>query len=101
MKNLRFVCIIFFFSNIKLAQSYKEMIAILTNRVDSLNQIVASELSDKQKLNIEISKLKNQIKDLERNNENLSNDKSALETKNNTLNKQLKIKQDSLVLVAT
>jgi uncharacterized protein (TIGR02145 family) len=101
LKNLSIYFIFFFISGISLAQSKKEMIAILTNRVDSLNQIVASERSDKQKLNIEISKLKNQIKDLERNNENLSTDKSALETKNNALDKQLKIKKDSLVLVTT
>lgn len=115
MKNLRLVCIFFFVSGITLAQSKKEMIVILTNRVDSLNQIVASERSDKLKLNTEISNLKSQIKELERNNENLSNDKNALETKNNALNqelqenlgqivalnKQLKIKQDSLVLVTS
>ena len=81
MKNLRFVCIIFFFSNIKLAQSYKEMIAILNNKMDSLHQIVASERTDKQKLNIEILNLKSQIKELELNKENLSTDKNALETK--------------------
>ena len=101
MKNLSVYFIFFLISGISLAQSKKETIAILTNRVDSLNQIVASERSDKQKLNSEILNLKSQIKELERNKENLSNDKSALETKNNTLNKQLKIKQDSLVLVTT
>jgi uncharacterized protein (TIGR02145 family) len=101
MKNLSIYFIFFFISGVSLTQSKKEMIAILTNRVDSLNQIVALERSDKQKLNNEISNLKIQIKELERNKENLSNDKSALETKNNTLNKQLKIKQDSLVLVTT
>jgi uncharacterized protein (TIGR02145 family) len=122
MKKLSVYFIFFFISGISLAQSKKEMIAILTNRVDSLNQIVAyersnliSERADKQKLNAEISNLKSQIKELERNKENLSNDKSALETKNTALNqelqenqgqivelnKQLKIKQDSLVLVTT
>ena len=101
MKNLRLVCIFFFVSGITLAQSKKEMIVILNNRVDSLNQIVATERSDKLKLNTEISNLKSQIKELENTKENLSNDKNALETKNNALNKQLKIKQDSLVLVTT
>ncbi len=101
MKNFRLLSIFLFFSSITLAQSKKELISILNNRVDSLNQIVASERSDKQKLNTEISNLKSQIKELERNKENLSNDKSTLETKNNTLNKQLKIKQDSLLLVIT
>ena len=115
MKNLSLYFIFFLISGISLAQSKKETIAILTNRVDSLNQIVASERSDKQKLNSEILNLKSQIKELERNKENLSNDKSALEIKNNALNqelqenkslkevlnKQLKIKQDSLVLVTT
>ena len=108
MKNLSVYFIFFFISGISLAQSKKEMITILSNRVDSLNQIVANERSnliseraDKQKLNAEITNLKSKIKELERNKENLSNDKSALETKNNTLNKQLKIKQDSLVLVTT
>jgi uncharacterized protein (TIGR02145 family) len=122
MKYLRVYFIFFFISGISLAQSKKEMIAILTNRVDSLNQIVVdersivlSERADKQILNTEISILKKQIKELERNNENLSNDKSSLDTQNNTLNKelqenqgqivelnkQLKIKQDSLVLVTT
>lgn len=115
MKNLILVCLFFFVSGITLAQSKKEMIAILNNRLDSLNLIVASERSDKQKLNTEILNLKSQIKELERKNENLSNDKSTLETKNNALNqelqenrvqivelnKQLKIKQDSLVLVTT
>jgi uncharacterized protein (TIGR02145 family) len=99
MKNLSVYFIFFFISGISLAQSKKEMIAILTNRVDSLNQIVTSERSDKQKLNNEISNLKSQIKELERNKENLSNDKITLENINNTLNKQLKIKQDSLVLI--
>lgn len=115
MKNLILLYIFFFVSGITLAQSKKEMIVILNNRVDSLTQIVASERLDKQNLNIEISNLKSQIKELERNNENLSNDKNALENKNNAvtqelqenqvqiveLNKQLKIKQDSLVLVTS
>ena len=122
MKKLSVYFIFFFISGISLAQSKKETIVILTNRVDSLNQIVAnersiviSERSDKQILNSEISNLKRQIKELERNKQNLSNDKNALETKNNALNqelqenknlkevlkKQLKIKQDSLMLVTT
>ncbi len=65
MKKFRLLCIFFLFSGITLAQSKKEMIAILTNRVDSLNQIVANERSivlseraDKQILNLEISILK-------------------------------------------
>jgi len=122
MKSINLLACFLVISVVSFAQSKKEIIAILTNRVDSLNQIVASERSivisersEKQKLNAEILNLKNQIKELERNNENLNNDKSALETKNNSLsqalednqgqivelNKQLKIKQDSLVLVTT
>ena len=54
MKNFRLLCMFLFVSSIALTQSKKEIIAILTNRVDSLNQIVASERSDKQKLNSEI-----------------------------------------------
>ena len=66
-----------FVSGITLAQSKKEMIVILTNRVDSLNQIVASERSDKQNLNIEISKLKSQIKELENTKDKLTNQKNT------------------------
>ncbi len=101
MKNLRFVCIIFFFSNIKLAQSYKEMIAILNNKMDSLHQIVASERTDKQKLNIEILNLKSQIKELELNKENLSTDKNALETKKQCTKQTAKNRKDNLVIVTT
>jgi uncharacterized protein (TIGR02145 family) len=101
MKSINLLAFFLVISVVSFAQSKKETIAILTNRVDSLNQIVAFERSDKQKLKSEILNLKSQIKELEHNKENLSNDKSALETKNNTLNKQLKIKQDSLLLVTT
>ena len=108
MKNLILVCIFFFVSGITLAQSKKEMIVILTNRVDSLNQIVASERSDKLKLNTEISNLNSQIKELENTKDKLNNQNNAVtqELQENQvqiveLNKQLKIKQDSLVLVTT
>ena len=108
MKNLILVCLFFFVSGITLAQSKKEMIVILNNRVDSLNQIVSSERSDKQNLNIEISKLKSQIKELENTKEKITNQNNAVtqELQENRvqiveLNKQLKIKQDSLVLVTT
>jgi hypothetical protein len=158
MKNLILVCLFLFVSGITLAQSKKEMIAILNNRVDSLNQIVSSERSDKQNLNIEISKIKSQIKELENTKDKLTNQKNTeisklksqieelestndnITNRNNTeiyklkgqikelestefkitnqrnakkeelqvaqlqmeeLKKQLKIKQDSLVLVTT
>ena len=108
MKNLILVCLFLFVSGITLAQSKKEMIAILNNRVDSLNQIVSSERSDKQKLNIEISKLKSQIKELENTKDKLTNQNNAVtqELQENRvqiveLNKQLKTKQDSLVLVTS
>jgi hypothetical protein len=158
MKNLILVCLFFFISGITLAQSKKEMIVILNNRVDSLNQIVATERLDKQNLNIEISKLKSQIKELENTKDKLTNQKNTeiskfksqieelesindnITNRNNTeisklksqieelesiefkitnqrnaekeelqeaqlqveeLKKQLKIKQDSLVLVTT
>ena len=78
MKNLILVCLFFFVSGITLAQSKKEMIAILNNRLDSLNQIVASERSDKQNLNIEISKLKSQIKELENTKDKLTNQNNAV-----------------------
>lgn len=108
MKNLILVCLFLFVSGITLAQSKKEMIAILNNRVDSLNQIVATERSDKLKLNTEISNLKSQIKELENTKDKLTNQNNAVtqELQENQvqiveLNKQLKTKQDSLVLVTS
>ena len=108
MKNLILVCLFFFVSGITLAQSKKEMIAILNNRVDSLNQIVATERSDKLKLNTEISNLKSQIKELENTKDKLTNQNNAetQEFQENQvqiveLNKQLKTKKDSLVLVTS
>lgn len=97
-----------FISGITLAQSKKEMIVILNNRVDSLNQIVVTEHSDKQNLSIEISKLKSQIKELESTKDKITNQNNVVtqELQENQgqiveLNKQLKIKQDSLILANT
>ena len=51
--------------NVLFGQSKKEMIAILNNKVYSLNQVVMSEHFDIQMLNSEISLLKRQFSDLD------------------------------------
>jgi uncharacterized protein (TIGR02145 family) len=103
------------FVNVLFGQSKKEMIAILNNRVDSLNQVVSTERSDKQKLNSEISSLKRRLSDLESTKDDLIEKLKTMEEKNATLTadydkqstalkaaeQKIKMKEDSLVLLAT
>ena len=92
------------------AQSKKELIVSLTNRVDSLNQIVSSERSYKDRLNSEVSNLKKQLLNLETTEDRLLNEIKVLEDKNSDLlnehnkfkkevEQKLKTKQDSLFLI--
>jgi uncharacterized protein (TIGR02145 family) len=103
------------FVNVLFGQSKKEMIAILNNRVDSLNQVVSIERSDKQKLNSEISSLKRRLSDLESTKDDLIEKLKTMEAKNAALTadydrqstalkaaeQKIKMKEDSLVLLAT
>ena len=72
------------------AQSKKEMIVLLNSRVDSLNQVVANDRSEKHALTTKIEQLEAAIKRLE-------NEKSALEINLEAQRKlkdaQIKIKQ--------
>jgi len=100
--------------NVLFGQSKKEMIAILNNRVDSLNQVVSAERSDKQKLNSEISSLKRELSELESTKDELTESMKTLKGKNATLSadydaqstalkaaeQKIKMKEDSLVLLA-
>ena len=73
------------FVNVLFGQSKKEMIAILNNRVDSLNQVVSTERSDKEKLNSEISSLKRQLSELESTKDELTESLKTLKGKNASL----------------
>jgi uncharacterized protein (TIGR02145 family) len=85
------------------AQSKKEMIELLNKRVDSLNQIINTERSDKEQLNQQLVKLRTQIKELNATVQNVENEKKELITtaaeKEAVYTKTLKLKQDSLALV--
>jgi uncharacterized protein (TIGR02145 family) len=94
------------------AQSKKEMIELLNKRVDSLNQIVRTERSDKEQLNQQLEKLRFQIDELNKQNNKLSSDLENLDKQKTNLiatasekeiayEKTLKLKQDSLALLAT
>jgi uncharacterized protein (TIGR02145 family) len=114
MKFVVGVCCLMFV-NVLFGQSKKEMIAILNNRVDSLNQVVSAERSEKQKLNSEISSLKRQLGDLESTKDDLTEKLITMEEKNATLTadydkqssalnvveQKIKVKEDSLMLLAT
>ncbi len=114
MKLVVGVCCLMFV-NVLFGQSKKEMIAILNNRVDSLNQVVSAERSDKQKLNSEISSLKRQLSELESTKDELTESLKTLKGKNASLSadydkqstalkaaeQKIKMKEDSLVLLAT
>ncbi len=113
MKLVVGVCCLMFV-NVLFGQSKKEMIAILNNRVDSLNLVVSIERSDKQKLNSEISSLKRQLSDLESTKDELTESLKTLKGKNAKLSvdydkqssalkaaeQKIKMKEDSLVLLA-
>ncbi len=113
MKLVVGVCCLMFV-NVVFGQSKKEMIAILNNRVDSLNQVVSAERSDKEKLNSEISSLKRQLSELESSKDELTESLKTLKGKNASLTadydkqstalkaaeQKIKMKEDSLVLLA-
>ena len=110
MKSVVLVLFVFFGSELLFAQSKKELIVSLTNRVDSLNQIVSSERSYKDRLNSEVSNLKKQLLNLETTEDRLLNEIKVLEDKNSDLlnehnkfkkevEQKLKTKQDSLFLI--
>ena len=114
MKLVVGVCCLMFV-NVVFGQSKKEMIAILNNRVDSLNQVVSAERSVKEKLNSEISSLKRQLSELESTKDELTESLKTLKGKNASLSadydkqstalkaaeQKIKMKEDSLVLLAT
>lgn len=81
------------------------MIELLNKRVDSLNQIINTERSDKEQLNQQLVKLRTQIKELNATVQNVENEKNKLITtaaeKEAVYTKTLKLKQDSLALLAT
>jgi chromosome segregation ATPase len=87
------------------AQSKKEMIELLNKRVDSLNQIISTERSDKEQLNQQLVKLRTQIKELNATVQNVENEKNKLIStaaeKESVYRKTLKLKQDSLALLAS
>ena len=72
MKNLVNVLVFSLGFGVVNAQSKKEMIVLLNSRVDSLNQVVASERSENTRLTTKIGQLEAAIKRLE-------NEKSALD----------------------
>jgi uncharacterized protein (TIGR02145 family) len=98
MKSVVFVLFVFFGNELLFAQSKKELIVSLTNRVDSLKDVVSKERTQNSRLVTKIQQLEIVIKQLE-------NEKSALKENGEEQllkkDREIKTKQDSLKLVLT
>jgi uncharacterized protein (TIGR02145 family) len=91
MKIFILILLVSFGTKLLYAQSKKEIIVSLTNRVDSLNEVVSKERIIIQQLRASVEQLENEKNAL---NENLEAQRLKKDT-------QLKIKQDSLTLLLT
>ena len=65
MKSVVLVLFVFFGSELLFAQSKKELIVSLTNRVDSLKEVVSKERTQNSRLVTKIQQLETAIKQLE------------------------------------
>ena len=91
MKIFILILLVSFGTKLLYAQSKKEIIVSLTNRVDSLNEVVSKERIIIQQLRASVEQLENEKNAL---NENL-------EAQRLKKDRQIKIKQDSLTLLLT
>jgi len=96
MKNLLFVVCLFMVGFLN-AQSKKEQIEILNNRVDSLNQVVSSQSKTINDKNSQINGLNSKITSLESNISVLNDNVSKLSSELQTFKTESKTKQQELI----